>query len=73
MTRVCCPSCRLRFTPASAASLAICPECRRDLRAVAYAEALVGYRLFGPIDAPPALPTAAEMALPKDVDPTDPT
>jgi hypothetical protein len=73
MTRVCWPSCRLRFTSESAASFAICPECQRDLRAVASAEALVGYRLFGPIDAPPALPTAAEMALPIDVDPTEPT
>ena len=73
MTPVCCPSCRLRFTRAAAASLEICPECRRDLRAAASAEALVGYRLFGRIDALPALPTAGEMALPIDVDPTDPT
>jgi hypothetical protein len=73
MTRVSCPSCRLRFTPAAAAILAICPECRRDLRAVGSAEALVGHRLFAPIDALPALPTAAEMALPIAVDPTEPT
>ena len=73
MTRACCPSCRLRFTPAAAAILATCPECRGDLRAVASAEALVGHRLFDPIDPLPALPTAAEMALPIDVDPPEPT
>ena len=72
MTRVCCPSCRLRLTPAATAILAICPECRHELHAVASAEALVGYRLFDPSDALPALPAAAELALPIDVDPTDP-
>ena len=71
MTRVCCPSCRLRLTPAAAAILAICPECRRGLRAVASSEALVGYRLFHPSDARLAMPAAAEMALPIDFDPTD--
>jgi hypothetical protein len=73
MTRACCPSCRLRFTPAAAAIFASCPECRRDIRAVASAEALVGYRLFDPTDALAALPTAADVALPIDVDPPEPT
>jgi hypothetical protein len=43
------------------------------LRPVPSAEALVGYRLFGPIDAAPAPATAAVPALVNDVDPTDRT
>ena len=62
MTRVCCPSCRLRFTAASTA-LTTCPECARDLEAVTSAAATLGYRLFE-TDSPPALPMAVEVALP---------
>jgi hypothetical protein len=64
MTRVSCPSCRLRFTPAAAALLTACPQCGRDLHPVASVEATLGYRLFDAIDSPPPLPLAAEIVLP---------
>jgi predicted nucleic acid-binding Zn-ribbon protein len=66
MTRVSCPSCRLRFTSAAAAILTTCPACGTELQAVTSAEALLGYRLFEPFEAEPALPIAVEVALPTD-------
>ena len=64
MTRLSCPTCRLRLTVAAAATLTNCPECERDLELATSAAALLGYRLFDVLDAPPALPMAAEAALP---------
>jgi hypothetical protein len=64
MTRLSCPSCRLRFTTAATATLTTCPECGRDLQAVPSAAETLGYRLFAPLDPQPALPMAAEAALP---------
>jgi len=64
MTRVSCPDCRLRFSSASAARFTSCPECARDLEVAPSAEATLGYRLFEAMDPPPAMPIAAEMALP---------
>jgi hypothetical protein len=63
MTRLTCPSCRLRFTTTATATLATCPECARPLEAVSTA-ATLGHRLFGPADPPAALPMAAEAVLP---------
>jgi hypothetical protein len=64
VTRFSCPSCRLRFATAAAATLTSCPECGQALQAVGSAEATLGYRLFDAIDPPPALPIANEAALP---------
>jgi hypothetical protein len=66
MTRLSCPPCRLRFTSSAASPPGTCPECGRHLQSVPSAEAVLGYRLFVVSDAP-ALPVAAEMALPIDV------
>jgi hypothetical protein len=54
VTRVCCPSCRLRFTPAATAFLTVCPECGEALRPIAVQDA-IGFRLFAP-DEPQAMP-----------------
>jgi hypothetical protein len=64
MTRLSCPSCRLRFTNAVTAALTTCPECGRELQAVNSAETILGYRLFEAVDPHPALPMAVEAALP---------
>jgi hypothetical protein len=66
MTRLSCPSCRLRFTAAVAANLTTCPECGRDVQAVDSASSMLGYRLFEATDPEPALPMAIEAALPLD-------
>jgi hypothetical protein len=64
MTRLSCPSCRLRFTAAATATLTTCPECGDPLEPIGSAEATMGYRLFAPTAADAALPMAAEAALP---------
>ncbi|MEA2268713.1 MAG: hypothetical protein QOC64_1323 [Solirubrobacteraceae bacterium] len=66
MTRVCCQACRLRFGSASAAFHETCPRCGEPLEPVATAEQVLGFRLFNIVDALPALPMAAEAALPVD-------
>jgi len=64
MTRLTCPSCRLRFPSASAPALTTCPCCAGDLRAAASAGATLGFRLFEGEDLPVELPLAAEVAVP---------
>jgi hypothetical protein len=66
MTRLSCPSCRLRFTAAATATITTCPDCGRHLEAVASAEDTLGLRLFTPLDPQRDLPMAAEAALPID-------
>ena len=66
MTRLSCPSCRLRFTAAATATTTTCPDCGRHLEAVTSAEDTLGFRLFTPLDPRPELPMAAEAALPID-------
>jgi hypothetical protein len=66
MTRVCCPSCRLRFTSAAAASLRTCPACGQVLESAPSAQAALGYRLFDFAEPLPELPMAGEAALPVD-------
>jgi hypothetical protein len=73
MTRLTCPSCRLRFASASAATLTICPSCAGDLQAVASAEATLGFRLYEVLDPPAVLPIAVAMALPTPADRLDQT
>ena len=66
MTRACCHSCQLRFTPAAAASLAACPVCDVPLDRADRAGALLGYRLQTQDDPLPELPAviAAALAVP---------
>jgi hypothetical protein len=66
MTRLSCPSCRLRFTAAATATITTCPVCGQHLEAVISAEDILGFRLFTLPDAEPELPMALEGALPID-------
>ena len=45
MTRSCCPSCRLRFSRATASHLAACPFCATALQDLA-PSAVLGFRLI---------------------------
>jgi hypothetical protein len=45
MTQSCCPSCRLRFSRATAAHLAACPFCAVPLQNLR-ADAALGFRLL---------------------------
>jgi hypothetical protein len=45
MTRACCPHCRLRYSPATAAHLSACPFCGRALDLLP-PEAALGCRLL---------------------------
>ena len=63
MTHVCCPDCRLRFTPATAAYLAACPACGEPPQTVAGPERMVGFRLFRLDDAPHPLPEAFALSI----------
>jgi hypothetical protein len=64
MSSVCCPDCRLRFSPAVAGYLAACPQCGEPPQPMAGLEGVVGFRLFTPEDVPPALPEALEVSMP---------
>jgi hypothetical protein len=66
MTRVSCPSCRLRFGAAATAILSTCPECGRHLEPATSAEDTLGFSLYAPTDARPILPMAVEAAVPID-------
>jgi hypothetical protein len=63
MKRACCPNCRLRFRPATAAELAACPRCGDPLQRLALEEGL-GFRLFGVEDTPQPLPEAIAVSMP---------
>ena len=67
MTHVCCPRCRLRFTPAAAAYIIACPECGNSPQPTATLERTLGFRLVGPEDLPHGLPyaTATAVTLPE--------
>lgn len=52
MTQACCPSCRLRFTPAASAYIVACPECGEPPQSTVDLEGIVGFRLVGPEDLP---------------------
>jgi hypothetical protein len=45
MTQSCCPTCRLRFSRATAAHLVTCPFCAAPLATLA-ADAALGFRLL---------------------------
>lgn len=63
MTHVCCPNCRLRFTPAAAAYITACPECGNSPQPAASLERTVGFRLVGPEDLPHELPYATAVSI----------
>jgi len=63
MTHVCCPRCRLRFTPAASAYIATCPECGEPPQQMT-SESALGFRLLGPEDLPIELPQAIAASLP---------
>src|SRR5690242_11172234 len=64
MTPVCCPTCRLRFTPAAAAQLVACPECGGPPERITSSERVVGFRLLGPQDIPHSVPQAVAVSIP---------
>ena len=64
MTPVCCPRCRVRFTPDVVAYLVMCPECGGPVERIASFERAVGFRLFGPQDIPHSLPRAVAVSIP---------
>ena len=64
MSSACCYACRLRFSPAVASYLAACPQCGEPPQPMSSPEGAVGYRLYTPVDAPPALPEALEVSMP---------
>ena len=63
MTHLCCPDCRLRFTPAAAAHLGACPDCGEPLRASSL-RGTVGFRIVTLEDVPHSLPQAVAVSIP---------
>lgn len=63
MTHLCCPHCRLRFTPAAGAYLLACPKCGAPPQSSRLQDA-VGFRVFRLEDVPPSLPEAIAVSLP---------
>jgi hypothetical protein len=63
MAHLCCPDCRLRFTPAASAYISSCPECGTQPQQIT-SEGAVGFRLVGPEDLPIDLPEAIAASLP---------
>jgi hypothetical protein len=62
MSNLCCPRCRLRFTPAAAAYIIACPECGSSPQPTVSLEHTFGFRLVGPEDLPHELPCAAAVS-----------
>jgi hypothetical protein len=61
MTRSCCPSCRLRFSRATAAHLAACPFCAQPLEQLT-ASAALGYKRMA-VDDLASTDAVAEQAI----------
>jgi predicted RNA-binding Zn-ribbon protein involved in translation (DUF1610 family) len=64
MKHACCPSCRIRFTPAAAAHLVACPQCGEPLQRADGLKEIVGFRLFTLEDVPHTLPEAVAVSMP---------
>jgi hypothetical protein len=62
MTHLCCPRCRLRFSPAAGAYLVACPECG-ELPQSSSLEATVGFRMFRLEHGANSLPEAVAVSL----------
>jgi hypothetical protein len=71
MTRSCCPSCRLRFSRATAAQLVACPFCAQPLQVLGAADALGFKRIAvdGLAGGEPAEAQAIAVALRAPQDP----
>jgi hypothetical protein len=63
MTHLCCPNCRLRFTPAAAAYLDACPGCGEPPQRSSL-QGAVGFRVFRLVDIPHPLPQAVAVSIP---------
>ena len=63
VTLVCCPGCRLRFTPAAAAYIVACPECGGSPQPIGSLERTLGFRIVGPEDLPHQLPYATAVSI----------
>lgn len=64
MTHVCCPGCRLRFTPAASAYMVACPQCGEPPQRVSRLEATLGFRLVGSEALATELPEAIAVSIP---------
>jgi hypothetical protein len=64
MSHACCTACRLRFAPADAAHLTLCPRCGQPVQALRGPDAAFGLRLFTHDGAPRPMPAAGAMAMP---------
>jgi hypothetical protein len=66
-THLCCPRCRVRFTPAAAVYTSTCPECGEPPQSIASLEHILGFRLLRPDDLPhePPNATVVSIALPR--------
>ena len=64
MTQVSCPSCRLRFTRAAAASIVACPKCGEPPQLILSAAETIGFRLVAQDDLPDAWPAVVAVAMP---------
>ena len=63
MTHVCCPDCRLRFSPLAEAYLVACPGCGEPPQTLAGLQEAVGFRLFRLDDVPHPLPKAITVSI----------
>jgi hypothetical protein len=63
MTNLCCPRCRLRFTPAAAAYIVACPECGDPPQPIVGREHTLCFLLVGPEDLPHELPYATAVSI----------
>jgi hypothetical protein len=68
MTHICCPACRLRFTPMVGVSLVACPGCGGEPEPIASVEHVLGFQLFEAGDVLPPLPQARAAAMPPPED-----
>lgn len=62
MICACCPSCRLRFSPAATMYLETCPECGQPTQPASSLQAVVGFRLTR-LEALPEAPGSAAAAV----------
>jgi hypothetical protein len=64
MKNACCPSCRIRFTPAAAAHVVACPQCGRPPQRAGGLKEIVGFRLFTLEEVLDTLPEAVAVSMP---------
>ncbi len=73
MTHACCPSCRLRFSPAASAYITACPQCGEPPEHISSLAHAVGFRLVTSEDLPiDLLPQAVAVAILPDGGPRNP-